>query len=63
MSLIDKSHAVVARIRKTKGVKVVRAAVNGHFESVKTVRSESATLSSDLSYVFSRNVRDVTKKK
>lgn len=63
MSLIDKSHQASAPVRKTKGVKIVRSAVNGHFESVKTVRSESTTLSGDLSYVFSRNVRDVTKKK
>jgi hypothetical protein len=63
MPLIDKSRHPLGPPRKTEGVKIHRAQKSGRVVSVRTVTAESKTLSADLRYVFSRNVKDVTGKK
>jgi hypothetical protein len=63
MALIDKSHEPRPDSRKTRSVKTSRSSKDGKVVTVKSVDSASKTLSSDLRYVFTSNVRSVTRKK
>ncbi len=63
MPLIDRTRQPQAPARKTKGVKIVRAEKNGQVTSVRSISAQSDTLSDYLRYVFSRNVKDATKKR
>jgi hypothetical protein len=61
MTLIDKSRQPLPPPRKTKAVKLQRSATSGR--CIRTVRADSDTLSDDLRYVFSSNVREAIRKK
>jgi hypothetical protein len=63
MALIDKSRDPKPSSKKTASVKTHRSGASGKFVTVKTVAGDSRTLSSDLRYVFTSNVRSVTRKK
>jgi hypothetical protein len=63
MALIDKSHEQKPAAKRTSGVKLRRAKSNGRFVTVKTVSGDSPSLSEDLRYVFTSNVRSARRKK
>jgi hypothetical protein len=63
MALIDRSNEPRPEAKKTRSVKTSRVSRNGKFVTMKTVDTESQNLSRDLRYVFTSNVRSVTRKK
>jgi len=63
MALIDKSHEPKLVSKKTSSVKTFRSGDSGKIVTVKKVAANSKTLSGDLRYVFTSNVRSVTRKK
>lgn len=63
MALIDKSHEQKPAPKRTRGVKLHRSRSNGRLVTVKTVSGDSPSLSEDLRYVFTSNVRSVRRKK
>jgi hypothetical protein len=63
MALIDKSHEPQPGPKKTRSVKLQRSKSGGRFVTVKTLSGDSPTLSDDLRYVFTSNVRSVRRKK
>jgi len=63
MALIDKTHEPKGAPKKTTAVKLQRSKSNGRFIMLKTVSGDSPSLSDDLRYVFTSNVRSVRRKK
>lgn len=63
MALIDRSHEPRPSAKKPRTVKTSRVKRNGKVVTVKSVDADSPNLSADLRYVFTSNVRSVTRKK
>ena len=63
MALIDKSHGPRPGAKKPRSVTTFRSGKDGTFVTVKKVAADSKTLGGDLRYVFTSNVRSVTRKK
>jgi hypothetical protein len=63
MALIDRSNEPRPDSKKPRSVKTSRSAKDGKVVTVKSVNAASKNLSGDLRYVFTSNVRSVTRKK
>jgi hypothetical protein len=63
MVLIDKSREPRLNAKKTRAVKTRREMRDGKMVTIKIIDTDSPTLSDDLAYVFTSNVRAVTRKR